>query len=64
MQRELRCRALANTDPAEAELLGALAQQAVDRQWEAYEEMATRGPMYFPTDARKADRPAAGQEEG
>jgi pyruvate-ferredoxin/flavodoxin oxidoreductase len=52
-QRELRYRALANTDPAEAERLAALAQQAVDQRWDTYEEMATRGPAHFPADARK-----------
>jgi pyruvate-ferredoxin/flavodoxin oxidoreductase len=52
--RELRYRALGNTDPAEAERLAALAQQAVDRQWDTYEEMATHGPARFPADARKA----------
>jgi pyruvate-ferredoxin/flavodoxin oxidoreductase len=55
-QRELRYRALANADPAEAERLAALAQQAVDRQWDTYEEMATHGPSRFPADARKAVR--------
>jgi pyruvate-ferredoxin/flavodoxin oxidoreductase len=57
-QRELRYRALGNTNPAEAERLAALAQQAVDQRWDAYEEMATRGPAHFPADARKTD-PAA-----
>ncbi len=52
-QRELRYRALTNTDPAEAERLGALAQQAVDQRWDTYEEMATRGASRFPADARK-----------
>jgi pyruvate-ferredoxin/flavodoxin oxidoreductase len=52
-QRELRYRALGNTDPAEAERLGALAQQAVDQRWDTYEEMATRGPAHFPADARR-----------
>ena len=42
-QRELRYRTLTNTDPAEAERLGALAEQAVDQRWTVYEEMATRG---------------------
>jgi pyruvate-ferredoxin/flavodoxin oxidoreductase len=56
-QRELRYRALGHTDPAEAERLAALAQQAVDQRWDTYEEMATRGPAHFPPDARKA--PAA-----
>ncbi len=59
-QRELRYRALGNTDPAEAERLAALAQQAVDQRWDTYEEMASRDPARFPADARKA-RPA-GQE--
>jgi pyruvate-ferredoxin/flavodoxin oxidoreductase len=52
-QRELRYRALANTHPAEAERLGALAQQAVDQRWDTYEEMASRGAHRFPADARK-----------
>jgi pyruvate-ferredoxin/flavodoxin oxidoreductase len=50
--RELRYRSLANTDPAEAERLAALAQQAVHQQWDTYEEMATHGPSRFPADAR------------
>jgi pyruvate-ferredoxin/flavodoxin oxidoreductase len=40
--RELRYRALANTDPAEAERLQGLAQEAVDQRWDLYEQMATR----------------------
>jgi pyruvate-ferredoxin/flavodoxin oxidoreductase len=52
-QRELRYRSLTNTHPAEAERLGALAQQAVDLRWDTYEEMATRGAHRFPADARK-----------
>ncbi len=52
-QRELRYRTLINTDPAEAERLGALAQEAVDQRWRTYEEMATRGAKQFPADARK-----------
>jgi pyruvate-ferredoxin/flavodoxin oxidoreductase len=52
--RELRFRALGNTDPAEAERLAALAQQEVDQRWEIYEEMAAHGPARFPPDARKA----------
>jgi pyruvate-ferredoxin/flavodoxin oxidoreductase len=52
--RELRYRALANTDPAEADRLGQLAQQAADQRWDTYEEMAGRGPARFPADARKA----------
>ena len=55
-QRELRYRALANTDPAEAERLAGLAQQAVDQRWQTYEEMASpRRRARFPADARKDD---------
>src|ERR1700731_2482155 len=52
-QRELRYRSLSNTNPAEAERLGELAQEAVDQRWNTYEEMATRGAQRFPADARK-----------
>jgi pyruvate-ferredoxin/flavodoxin oxidoreductase len=52
--RELRYRALGNTDPAEAERLAGLAQQAVDQRWDIYEEMATHGPARFLPDARKS----------
>jgi pyruvate-ferredoxin/flavodoxin oxidoreductase len=51
--RELRYRSLANTDPAEAERLHGLAEQAVAQRWEVYEEMATHGAHKFPSDARK-----------
>src|SRR3984893_4376123 len=51
--RELRYRVLANSDPAEAERLLGLAQQAVEQRWNVYEEMATRGAQRFPADARK-----------
>ena len=51
--RELRYRLLVNADPAEAERLLGLAQQAVDERWQVYEEMATRGAQRFPADARK-----------
>ncbi|HSD76236.1 MAG TPA: thiamine pyrophosphate-dependent enzyme, partial [Solirubrobacteraceae bacterium] len=50
---ELRFRALANADPAEAERLLGLAQQAADQRWRTYEEMATRGAAEFPADARR-----------
>jgi pyruvate-ferredoxin/flavodoxin oxidoreductase len=70
-QRELRYRALGHADPAEAERLAALAQQAVDQRWDTYEEMATRGPAHFPADARRsraaADRSGStddAQEDG
>jgi len=51
--RELRYRVLANTNPAEAERLLGLAQQAVEQRWKLYEEMAGRGAPRFPADARK-----------
>ncbi len=51
--RELRYRTLTNSDPAEAERLHSLAEQAVDRRWDVYEEMATHGAEHFAADARK-----------
>ena len=54
--RELRYRSLKNTDPAEAERLHGLAEQAVDQRWDTYEEMATRGAHHFAADARKNRR--------
>jgi pyruvate-ferredoxin/flavodoxin oxidoreductase len=53
-QRELRYRLLANADPAEAERLQALAQQAVDQRWQVYEEMASRGAERYPADASRS----------
>ena len=50
---ELRFRALANANPAEAERLLGLAQQTVDLRWQTYEEMATRDPQSYPVDARE-----------
>ena len=50
---ELRFRALARSDPAEAERLLALAQQSADQRWEVYEEMATRSAADFPPDPRR-----------
>jgi pyruvate-ferredoxin/flavodoxin oxidoreductase len=52
-QRELRYRSLTRTDPAEAERLAILAQEAVDQRWDTYEQMAARGPQHYPADARK-----------
>ena len=52
-EKELRYRTLANTDPAEAERLGALAEEAVAQRWDVYEEMATRGARHFAADARR-----------
>jgi pyruvate-ferredoxin/flavodoxin oxidoreductase len=51
--RELRYRMLRNSDPAEAERLLALAQEAVQQRWAVYEEMATRGAATFTADARR-----------
>ena len=51
--RELRYRSLTSTDPAEAERLHGLGEQQVARQWDVYEEMATRGAQHFSADARK-----------
>ncbi len=51
--RELRYRALANADPAEAERLLGLAEQAIEQRWNTYEEMASRGPEHFHADARR-----------
>ena len=51
--RELRYRMLTNTDPAEAERLHGLAEQAVAQSWDVYEWMATRGATHFAADARK-----------
>jgi pyruvate-ferredoxin/flavodoxin oxidoreductase len=48
---ELRFRALANAEPAEAERLLAHAQEVADLRWRTYEEMATRGPAGFPASA-------------
>ena len=50
---ELRFRALANAEPAEAERLLGLAQEAADLRWRTYEEMATRPAVQFPADARQ-----------
>jgi pyruvate-ferredoxin/flavodoxin oxidoreductase len=54
-QRELRYRLLANADPAEAQRLHVLAQEAVDQRWQVYEEMASRGAERFPADASRSD---------
>ena len=52
-RRELRYSTLANSDPAEAERLGGLAQAAVRQRWATYEEMAARSAQRFPADARR-----------
>jgi pyruvate-ferredoxin/flavodoxin oxidoreductase len=51
--RELRYRALANSDPVEAERLLEMAEQAIEQRWNVYEEMASRGPEHFHPDARR-----------
>ncbi len=51
--RELRYRMLVDSDPAEAERLLGLAEEAVKQRWQTYEEMASRGPERFAADARK-----------
>jgi pyruvate-ferredoxin/flavodoxin oxidoreductase len=53
--RELRFRALADTDPVEAERLLAVAQHTADLRWQTYEDMAALGAGDFPADARKED---------
>jgi pyruvate-ferredoxin/flavodoxin oxidoreductase len=50
---ELRFRALSAAHPTEAERLVELAQQAADRRWQVYEEMATQGAEAFPSDPRR-----------
>ena len=51
-QRELRFSALEAADPAEADRLLTLAQQAADLRWQTYEEMAARDPHGYPLDTR------------
>jgi len=47
-KRELRFRALANSDPVRAERLLDLAQRAVELRWQTYEQMATFSAGQFP----------------
>jgi pyruvate-ferredoxin/flavodoxin oxidoreductase len=49
---ELRYKMLARSNPAEAERLLKLAQEAVELKWQVYEEMATRDGSRFHPDAR------------
>ena len=51
--KELRFRMLQKSDPAEAERLLTLGQEAATRRWQSYEELATRGADRFAADARK-----------
>jgi pyruvate-ferredoxin/flavodoxin oxidoreductase len=48
---ELRYKILQRTNPAEAEHLLKLAQQAVNQKWEVYEQMAMRPGSHFHPDA-------------
>jgi pyruvate-ferredoxin/flavodoxin oxidoreductase len=50
---ELRFRALANSSPADAERLLALAQQCADLRWQTYEAMATWKASEFPPNAQE-----------
>ena len=53
-----------NTDPAEGERLGKLAEQEVRQRWASYEEMATRGPARFAPDARRDASHEGGTGDG
>ena len=53
LYRELRYRVLVNSDPAEADRLLALAEEAVRQRWQVYEEMAGRGAEHYPADGRR-----------
>jgi pyruvate-ferredoxin/flavodoxin oxidoreductase len=55
---ELRFRALSGTHPEEAERLMAVAQQAVDRRWQVYEQLAAQGSEAFDPDSRPPDHDA------
>ncbi|GAB94249.1 pyruvate-ferredoxin/flavodoxin oxidoreductase [Kineosphaera limosa] len=50
---ELRFRMLNVSDPAEAERLLELAQAQVDRRWQEYEDLASRGAREFAADGRR-----------
>jgi len=52
LYRELRYRRLVETNPAEAERLLGLAEEAVRQRWQIYEEMAGRPAEHFPADGR------------
>ena len=51
--RELRYSMLTDSDPAEAERLGGLAQAAVRLRWDPYEDMATWPAQRFAADSRR-----------
>ncbi len=50
---ELRFKALKAANPQEADRLLALGQAQVDRRWQEYEELATKGAERFAMDARE-----------
>ncbi|KQX65740.1 pyruvate:ferredoxin (flavodoxin) oxidoreductase [Angustibacter sp. Root456] len=52
-ERELRYRAVGDADPPEGDRLLELAQESVDRRWDAYEQLATQGPQHFAADGRR-----------
>ena len=51
--RELRYRALANSDPEESERLLGLAEEFISQRWNVYEDMASRSAKHFPAISRK-----------
>jgi len=53
LYRELRYRTLVQTNPAEANRLLRLAEEAVRQRWQVYEEMASRPAEHFPADGRR-----------
>ena len=54
--KELRFRMLMNTDPEAAARFLEFGQDAVNRRWAEYEEMATRGADRFAPDTTRSDR--------
>lgn len=62
LYKELRYRMLAQADPAEAERLLGLANEAVKQRWSTYEDMAARSADEFAADARRAEEVAPGKE--
>lgn len=63
--QELRFRTLANTDPAEAERLLALAQQAADERWRwPYRPALTRPPMSARAMSARCGPPTAAAAPG
>ncbi len=54
--KELRFRMLMNTDPEAAQRFLEFGQDQVNRRWQEYEEMATRGADRFAPDTTRSDR--------